>query len=127
MKVSRIYFPYRDRQRFFCMAPLLVFLVVLASGCVRPNQETESDAITQALQNAAATENQPETTTFDENAISDENAVPSTAGKHVVSLGETINTIAEQYGVSSERLLAANKIESILYLKTKYILAESQT
>jgi LasA protease len=105
MRVSRNSSLYRDRHQLFWMAVLLFSLTVLASGCVRPNQEAESDAITQALHKTAATENQSEP------AIADENAESKAAGKHVVSLGETINTIAEQYGVSSEGLMAANKIE----------------
>ena len=98
----------RQRKRIFLLFAYLITLTTVLAGCVRPNQQTDSTdsaEIFQDGQTIITADGQPES------ELSLDNGKPAPSRQHEVSLGETINTIAEQYGISSEALMTINEIE----------------
>lgn len=85
-------------------------------GCVRPGSqpaETEQ-ANTQGAVPAQQDQSESGSTTpavQDDYTPSDVVESTPTAREHIVSLGETLGTIAEQYGTNRETLITINKIE----------------
>jgi LasA protease len=95
----------QERIHILWISVYLTILVSVLIGCVRPNQQTEYTLTSQERQISTSPDIHPES------EITEENKKPTISEQHEVSLGETINTIAEQYGVTSDALMAVNKIE----------------
>jgi hypothetical protein len=101
MRDTGTFFRFRKRKHIFWTIAYLTVLAAVLAACVRPNEKNESAGISFDRQNSISANGQPsEQSTRVEK--------PTTSGQHEVSLGETISTIAEQYGVSSEALMEVN-------------------
>lgn len=95
----------RRRKHLFWIVLQMIILTALLAGCVRPNQQSATAELSQDTQTNPSTAKQLE------NTLLEETATPAASQQHEVALGETINTIAEQYGVSSDALMALNEIK----------------
>ena len=108
----------RSPHRMRVLRPAFLFLLLAVTlGCVRPKpqseqmQQTSIEAIYPAQQNAGSANSAPSLAEQDQSFVSEEEISASAAREHIVSLGDTLSTIAEQYGIDSETLMTFNKIE----------------
>ena len=108
----------RRQRRMRVLRPAFLFLLAAVTlGCVRPNPRTEQlpqtnvQEISPEQQNTASVGSAALSAEQDQSLVSEEQDSAPAVKEHVVSLGETLNTIAAQYGIDSATLMSLNKIE----------------
>ncbi len=98
-------------NRYVGLAAFLLLATTLL-GCVRPGPQAAQfgrSTPESPLRTGQQGDDSPDSSLSRNNNGAEENT--STPGQHVVQVGETLGTIADQYGTSAETLITYNNIE----------------
>jgi LasA protease len=105
MKDIRTTTLFRPQKYLIGVSAWLTFVAAILPGCVRPSQQIQSVEYPQDRNDNSSLSAELQS------AIPEDSKEITIKEQHEVILGETLNTIAEQYDVSTEAIMAINKIK----------------